>query len=110
MSNIWPAQHRAGRSVYAVTWTLSELETPIDRYAECIAWSRPAERSADRHQRVVRCYNGSSAVGVYLHIHAEDLKTAIEISRDCVLGPLERAGLRSPRTVMVVGSLFSVTL
>jgi hypothetical protein len=109
MSSNETTQGVVRRATYAVTWTLAELEAPISRYAEVIAWQRPDQVVAESRNRV-HCYNGASALGVYTQIPADDLSTAIELSRACIFGPIERAGLRPPRTAMMFGALYAVML
>jgi hypothetical protein len=103
------AQNRSGSTIYAVTWTLSELEMPSSRYMDVLAPPEPVGAAAESY-RHVRSYPDGNAIGVYLRIPAADLATAIEIGRARVFGSLERAGLRPPRSVMMVASCYSMTL
>jgi hypothetical protein len=109
MSSSETAQGVVRRATYAVTWTLAELEAPISRYAEVIAWQPRDERAAGSRSRV-HCYRGANAVGVYTQIPADDLSTAIELSRAGIFGRLEHAGLRPPRSAMMFGALYAVIL
>jgi hypothetical protein len=44
--------------IYAVTWTLSELEARINRYAQVIARQRLEERAADEHSSALLSRGG----------------------------------------------------
>jgi hypothetical protein len=94
----------ADQSVYAVTWVLAELEPPIGRYTETIMWPW-REAVWEAGYRHVSCED-EKTLTVEMRIAADDVMSAIDVSRWCVFRCFESDGLRLPGTVTMRASRY----